>query len=95
MFRCVSGSLCFVKESIDIQIDAQLSHLSIIIGIEDVLLELLVLPYLTLRTLNKLAVLILIGIKLAGQRAFGVIVVFVEGTQAVVFVNHVVNLQLW
>ena len=58
------------------------------------LLKLIILTYFALRTLHKGAVLILVGIKIAGQATTGVIVVLVESTQAMVLVEHIVKLNL-
>ena len=95
LFDGLAWSLCTIKESVEVEVDAQLPQLTIIIGIEDMLLELLVLSYLAFRTLCEETVLVLIGIKLAGEGAIGVIVVFVESAKRVVLVYHIVDLQLW
>ena len=95
LFDGLAWSLCTIKESVEVEVDAQLPQFTIIIGIEDMLLELLVLSYLAFRTLCEETVLVLIGIKLAGEGAIGVIVVFVESAKRVVLVYHIVDLQLW
>ena len=49
----------------------------------------------TLRTFDVTAFLVVVGIEIAGQFAAWVTIVFVEGTETVVFVRHIVDLQLW
>ena len=53
--RCSGCLLCgatrrlgVVEESVDIEVDTQLAHLAVIVGIEDVLAETLILPNATL-----------------------------------------------
>ena len=95
LFRRSAWRLSIVEKSINIQIYTQLTYLTIIIGIKDMLLKLIILVNFALRTFHKGAILILVGIKIAGQAATGVIVVLVESTQTMVLVNHVVYLKLW
>ena len=87
--------LGIVKESIDIEVNAQLSHLTIIVGIEDVLAEALVLPDATFGMLCKFAILIVVCIEKTVEVAAGMAVIFVEGTKTMPLVHHVVHLQLW
>ena len=51
------------------------------------LFEVIILPYLTLRAFCEDAILIFIGIELAGQLTSGMVVVFVESTKAVVLID--------
>ena len=86
--------LRLVEESIDVQVDAQLAHLTVVVGIEDVLAEVVVLPDIALGVLLELTVLIGVGEEIAGQLATGMTVVLVVGTKAVFLVDHIVHLQL-
>ena len=87
--------LGIVEESVDIQVDTQLTHLTIIIGIKDVLLETLVLPDATLGTLRIFAVLVVVSKEGAIEVTARMAIVFVEGTKTVVLIDHIVQLQLW
>ena len=52
-----AGRLGVIKKTVDIQVDAQLSYFTIIIGIEDVLLDALLLPDVAPGVLGQCAVL--------------------------------------
>ena len=93
-FPCAAGRTGVVEEAVDIQVDAQLPHLAIIIRIEDMLFEFVFLGDVALRTLHIVPVLVVVGIVHAAVIAARVAVVLVEGTETVVLVHHVVHLQL-
>ena len=74
--------------------DAQTAHLAIVVCIEDMLRKHVFLDDMALRALFENTVLVTVGIKHAVEVATGMTVVFVEGTETVVLVQHVVDLQL-
>ena len=96
--RCLlcgtTWSLCLIEESVNIQVDTQLAQLAVVIGVEDVLAEVVVLPDMALRVLLEVTVLIGVGEEIAGQLTTGMTIVLVVGTKTVLFVDHIVYLQL-
>ena len=48
LFRCIARRLAVVEQAVDIQVDAQFSHLAIVVGIEDMLLKFVLLDDITL-----------------------------------------------
>ena len=95
LFCGAAWRLRVVEESINVQVDAQLAHLTVVVGVEDVLTEVVVLPDIALGVLFELTVLIRVGVEIAGQLTTWMTVVLVEGTKAMFLVDHVVHLQLW
>ena len=93
-FAGAARRLGVVEETIDVEVDAQLACLAIVVGIEDVLRELVVLIDVALGTLLEDVVLVAVGIEQAAVSAAGMTVVFVEGTETVVLIHHVVDQQL-
>ena len=83
-----------VEESVDIQVDTQLSHLTVVIGVEDVLLDALVLPDVARGALSQDVVLKhicqIVTLRLATWRT----VVFVVGAEGMVLIDHIIELQL-
>ena len=94
LLRRAAWRLGVVEETIDIQVDTQLSHLAVVIGVENVLLDTLVLPDITRGALCQYAVLKhicqVVTLCFAARRT----VEFVVGTKGVVLVDHIVQLQL-
>ena len=91
----IARSFGVIKQTVNVQVDAQLSYLSIIIGIEDVLLELVFLHNLAFRPLCIDSVFVVVGIIHAVEFAIGMAVILVECTKTVVRIDHIVYLQLW
>ena len=83
-----------VEEAVHVPVDAQMAHLAIVIGIEDVLVEAVVAADTALRALAVDTVDVVVGI----EESVGIItrmpVVLVEGAEAVIFVQHIVHLKL-
>ena len=92
--RRAARCLRIIEKTVDVEIDTQLAHLTIIIGIEDVLAETFILPDATFRLLGIFTVLIVDGIECAVEVAARMTVVLVESTEAMVLVDHIVHLQL-
>ena len=83
-----------VEQTVDVQVDAEQAHFAVVIGIEDMFLELILLYDATLRTLLENVILITVGIEHTAVFAVWMTVVFIEGTEAVVLVQHIVHLKL-
>ena len=71
-----------------------MAYLTIIIGIEDVLVEAVFLPDTALRALGIGAILEDVGIEVTVHLTTGVTIVLIESTKAMIIIEHIVNLQL-
>ena len=90
LLRSAAWRLGVIEKSINVQVDTQLSHLTIVIGVEDVLLDTLILPDVTCRALCEDAVLEHICQVVALCLAFGRTVEFVVGAKGVILIDHIV-----
>ena len=94
---CLIGAarrLGAVKQAIHVEVNAQGTHLAVVIGIENVLAETVVLLDVAHRALGKETIHIAISDELVTKVGAGVSVIFVKGAKAVVIVDHIIHLKL-
>ena len=95
LFGSAARRLGVVEEPVDVQVDTQVVNVAIVVGIEYVLGEAVVLPDLAFGLLGEHLVLVVAGEEVTIELSTGMAIVFIECTDAVVLIEHIVDLQLW